>query len=217
MRKFFILFVLILPALLMAETKEERAASPHELRLLVGDMLSETLIWYDDAHANYAGVGGPYSEFSERQHTFWTPHFGAEYQYRLNDWCSVGAQVDFQYTGWRHVVYNNLNAEVANTREHFYNICLMPTVRFTYFHSPYVNLYSAVGLGVDINGGTETDIYGKHVAAGAALDIAVLGLSAGANNWFGSVELGGLSALKNKGTMFMLASRIVTVGVGYRF
>lgn len=203
--------------LLLAETREERAASPHEVRLLVGDMLCESLIWYDDARADYTGVAGPGLVFSERHRTFWTPHFAGEYQYRLNDWCSVGAQLDFQYTGWRRELYNSLNEEVGNTREHFYNLCLIPTVRFTYFHSPYVNIYSAVGLGLDINGGTETDIHGKHVAVGAALDMAVLGLSAGANNWFGSIEVGGLSAMKNKGTIFMFASRILTVGVGYRF
>lgn len=217
MRKLLIVLGLMLPTLLLAETKEERAASPHEVRLLVGDMLCESLFWYDDAHADYTGLGSASSVFVEQQHTFWTPHFAGEYQYRLNDWCSVGAQVDFQYTGWHRVTYNTMNAEVDNTREHFYNLSFLPTVRFTYFHSPYVNLYSSVGLGLDVNGGTETDIHGKRVAFGAALDIAVLGLSAGANNWFGSMEVGGLSALKNKGTMFMMASRILTVGVGYRF
>lgn len=217
MRKLFFLMFFLFPMLLLAETKEERADSPHEVRLLIGDMLSETMFWYDDTHVNYRGLGGTNSLFTEKQHTFWTPHFAGEYQYRLNGWLSVGAQLDFQYTGWQKVTYNNLNVELSNIREHFYNVSILPTVRFTYFHSHYVNLYSSVGLGLDINGGTETDIHGKHVAVGAAVDMAVLGLTAGANGWFGSVEVGGLSAMKNKGKIFMLTSRIVTVGVGYRF
>lgn len=217
MRKIILLVALLTPILMQAETRVDRLVSPHEVRLLVGDMFFETLLWNDDAHANHTGMGGPTTEFVEKQHTFWTPHLGGEYQYRLNDWCSLGAQVDFQYTGWQRVVYNNMNVQTGNTRECFYNLSILPTVRFTYLHHPYVNLYSAVGLGMDINGGTETDIHGNHVALGAALDIAVLGMSVGANHWFGSVEVGGLTALKNKDTMFMLASRILTVGIGYRF
>lgn len=217
MRKSLFLILLLCPLLGAAANNEDSSTSAHEVRLLVGDMLSETMFWYDDTHADYTGMGGEHSLFSENQHTFWTPHVACEYQYRLNGWCSVGAQLDFQYTGWRRVLYNNMNAQVGMTREHFYNLSILPTVRFTYFHSRYVNLYSSVGLGLDINGGTETDIHGKHVALGAALDMAVLGMSVGAHGWFGSVEVGGLSALKNKWTMFMMASRIVTVGVGYRF
>lgn len=207
----------MMPLLMQAETREERQNSPHEVRLTIGDMMCESLIWYDDAHADYSGLGTSSSLFAERQNTFWTPHFAGEYQYRLNDWFSVGAQLDFQYTGWHRVLYNNTNMVVSDTREHFYNLSILPTIRFTYLHTEHVNLYSALSLGMDINGGSEADLHGKKVALGAAVDIAVLGLSAGANNWFGSVELGGLSAMKNKGTVFMLASRIVTVGVGYRF
>lgn len=218
MKRFFLLILSsLLPFFLMAETIEERQNSPHELRFLVGDMLSESVFWFDDAHANYTGIGGPASIFPEKHNTFWTPHFAGEYQYRFNKWLGFGLQLDFQYTGWRREEYNNQNDLVSSQKEHFYNLSILPTVRFTYFHHPYVNVYSAIGLGLDVNSGTETDIHGKHTAMGAALDIAAVGFSAGKDNWFVSAEVGGLSAIKNKGTIFMVVSRILTIGAGYRF
>lgn len=218
MKKLLTLLALVFPVLLLqAETREERSEKPHEVRLLVGDFLFESLIWYDDAHLDYTNVGGPASTFTEKQHTYWLPHMGVEYLYRLYDWCSLGAQVDFQYTGWKKMTYDSQNQLISQTPQGFYNLSLMPTIRFTYLHHPYVNLYSSVSFGMDINGGSEIDIRGKHTAVGAALDVAVIGISVDKGHWFGTIEGGGLSALKNKGTMFMLMSRLLTVGVGYRF
>ena len=208
-----ILFALSTCLLLQAETIEECATRKSEIRLLIGDMFWETLVWHDAPHANTTGWN---TEFTEKTHYIWTPHIGLEYQYRWNKWLSFGLQADYQQTFWNSN-HTDVIGNVTTTPQTFYNVSILPTVRFTYFHHPYVNLYSSIGLGIDINGGSETDIKGKHTACGAALDIAILGLSAGKDRWFGSVEVGGLSALKNKGTIFMMASRIVTVGVGCRF
>ncbi len=218
MKKLFLMALLfVVPIMAHSETEEDRKEHPHEVRLLIGDMLFETLMWHNDTHGNYMGAGNTQSRFYEKQDFGWTPHFGLEYQYRINRWLGVGMQVDYQHTLWNNLTYNNQNQIVEKEAQNFYNISLMPTVRFTYLHHPYVNLYSAISLGIDINGGSEKDIHGRNVACGAALDIAVLGLSAGDKNWFGSIEVGGLSALKNKNAMYMLCSRILTVGVGYRF
>lgn len=210
-----ILFALSTSLLLQAETIEERAISKSEVRLLIGDMFWESLIWHNAPHADR--TGWPAGDYTENTDYGWTPHLGLEYQYRCNRWLSVGLQADYQQTVWKTRHYNNRNELTGTDKQTFYNISILPTVRFTYFHHPYVNLYSSIGLGLDINGGTETDLRGKNIAYGAALDIAVLGLSAGKDHWFGSVEVGGLSALKDKGTIFMMASRILTFGVGYRF
>lgn len=216
MKKFFIILLALSATLFTyAETVEERATRKSEIRLLVGDMLWESLIWHNAPHANYTGF--PDRDYIENNHYGWTPHLGLEYQYRWNDWLSFGAQVDYQQTVWKTQHYNNQNTLTASESQTFYNISILPTVRFTYYHHPYVNLYSSIGIGIDINGGTEKDIYGKTTACGVALDIAVLGISAGKDRWFGTIEFGGLSAMKNKATIYMLASRIVTVGVGVRF
>ncbi|MCQ2334967.1 MAG: porin family protein [Paludibacteraceae bacterium] len=218
MKKLLVVLTCLLPLVgLMAESVEKRSERPHECRFMVGDCLSESLFWYDDTPADYRNVGTASSRFTERQKTFWTPHLAVEYLYRLNSWCSLGGQVDFQYTGWQNVVYNNQNAILDRSPQGFYNLSLMPTARFTYYHSPSVDIYSSISLGMDINGGSEVDMKGHHTAVGVALEMAVLGFTFGKERWYGCVEGGGLSAMKNKGTLFMAMSRILTIGVGYRF
>ena len=93
----------------------------------------------------------------------------------------------------------------------------MPTLRFTYYHHPNVNLYSAVGLGIDINGGTEMNTQGQFTDLGAALNMTVFGVSANYQRWFVTLDFGGLSALKNFNTIFLATSRIINVSVGARF
>jgi hypothetical protein len=93
----------------------------------------------------------------------------------------------------------------------------MPTIRFTYFHHPYVNLYSGLGIGMDINGGTETNAYGFHNDIGAAINLTVFGVSANYDRWFAAVDFGGMYALKNKNTIFLLSSRMINVSIGARF
>ena len=207
--------LLLLAGSVSAETTAARDSMRHEVRVAVGDMLFETLMWHNDVHRNY--LGSPDRAYTERQHFCYTPHIGAEYQYRINRWLGVGALVDFQYTAWENRTYNNLNQLTATSDENFYNLTILPTVRFTYLHTEYVSLYSSLALGMNINGGTETDIYGKKTAVGAAFDIGALGITVGHGHWFGSAELGGMFALKNTATIYMLASRIVSVSVGYTF
>lgn len=217
MKKLAIILLLLMPTLLMAESREEMEANKSEFRLTIGDMFFETLIWYDHPHTNYTGAGTPTTEFTEDHKFAWTPHFGIEYQYRVNWWCGIGMLVDGQYTGWQRVRYNNQNVETYRTKENFYNLAVIPTVRFTFMHTQHVNLYAGLGVGVDINGGSETDLKGKHTAAGAAVNITALGIRAGNGHWYGSAELGGLYALKNMNAIYMVSSRILTVGVGYTF
>lgn len=212
-----LLLLMLMPRLSFADTLEERAQNKHEVRLLVGDMLFESLMWYDNLHLNYAGAGTASSVFYENRHYTYTPHMALEYQYRFNRWFGLGLQADMQLTAWRRLGYNNRNEEVSSERKNFYNICFLPTARFTFFHSPYVDLYAAIGAGLDINGGTEPDIYQRRVACGAALDIVPFGVAFGKGRWFGSLEVGGLFALKNKQTMFMMNSRILAAGVGVTF
>ena len=109
-------------------------------------------------------------------------------------------------------------AELSRSKDHyFYNLVFMPTVRFTYFHHPYVNLYSGLGFGMDINGGTEQDAYKRYTDVGAAINLTVFGISANYKNGFMAVDFGGLFALKNKNTIFMASSRIINVSIGARF
>ena len=93
----------------------------------------------------------------------------------------------------------------------------MPTVRFTYFFHEYVNLYSGLGFGIGINGGTETNAKGKHTMAGAAVNVTLIGVSANYDRWFMTLDFGGMYSLKDMNTIFMASSRIINVGIGARF
>ena len=145
-------------------------------------------------------------------------HIWLEYQYRFNYWFSLGGMVDVSEVGWDIVTRNGQGTELARKRNnYFYNLVIMPTVRFTYFHHPNVNLYSGLGVGLDINGGTETNLKGKHTDVGAAVQITVIGVSANYDRWFFTFDLGGLTALKNTNAIYMACSRMLNVGIGARF
>jgi hypothetical protein len=126
--------------------------------------------------------------------------------------------VDFSHVGWDEVTRNGKGAELNRKEEQFfYNAVIMPTIRFTYFHHENVNFYSGLGIGLDINGGTETNALGNHTDVGAAINLTVFGISANYQRWFWTIDCGGLYALKNMNTIFLMSSRIVNVGMGVRF
>lgn len=200
-----------------AETVEERAEWPNEIRLTLSPWLYESLVWHDKAHFDYHGAGADNTIFTENHNFVYTPHMGIDYMRRINKWASVGMLMDFQYTQWNKVRYNNKDAVVGQTKGCFYNLSFIPTAQFTYFWHPNVSLYSAIGLGMDINGGTETDLQGRHTAVGAAVNFTVLGLRAGKGRWYGCAEVGGLYALKSMNAIYMAGARIVSVGAGVAF
>jgi hypothetical protein len=145
-------------------------------------------------------------------------HIFLEYQYRYFHWLSFGGMFDMSEVHWDDVTRNGAGEELARDKGHyFYNLVFMPTVRFTYFHHEYVNLYSGLGFGLGINGGSETDMYGRHTVAGVALNVTAIGVSANYDRWFAFFELGGLYSWQNANTIFMISSRIMNFGLGVRF
>jgi hypothetical protein len=125
---------------------------------------------------------------------------------------------DLSFVHWDDVTRNGLGEELTRDKgRYFFNLVIMPTIRFTYYHHPNVNLYSGLGIGMDINGGTETDGLGRHTVVGAAMNITVFGVSANYKRWFCTVDFGGMYALRNANTIFMASSRMINVGLGARF
>ncbi|MCF0166793.1 MAG: hypothetical protein HUJ89_06540 [Bacteroidales bacterium] len=213
------LLLLIAAALLLsqgifAETSEERKLRPHEIGVTVGDMMSETLFWHSTVKGNYSGSGNPNAIFYEKQSFAYTPHLALAYQYRVNGWLGVGLTMDFQHTSWDKLGYNNTNTQVSRSRECFFNLCIMPTAKFTYMRSKYVNLYSSVAVGLDINGGTEVDYQGHHTACGAALDLRFFGVRANYDRWYASLDLGAMFGLKRINTVYILGSKLVSFTIG---
>ena len=218
MKKLLLLFTLacLLTTTIAAETRVDRVIMPHEIRVGWGDMLFETLMWHNP-QAIISTMPEDWTRTYQEDYRY-HQHLFLEYQYRPNYWLSIGAMIDLGEVGWDQVERNGKGAELSRDPNHyFYNISVMPTVRFTYFRHEYVNLYSGLGLGVCVNGGTETNNKGQHTEVGAAINLTVLGLSANYKRWFAAVEFGGLYGLQNANKIYMAGSRMFTASVGARF
>ena len=215
--RFHILITLCFASIaIMAETRQSQVLQPHEIRVGWGDQLFESLIWHNPTSivktmpASYQQVY--HEDYRHDQHVW------IEYQYRFEHWFGLGGMVDWSDVRWDDVTRDGTGKEIAREPGHwFYNIVIMPTIRFTYFHHPNVNLYSGLGIGIGINGGTEENNWGKKTDVGAAFNVTVFGISANYQRWFWTIDFGGLYSLKNANTIFLASSRIINVGIGVRF
>ena len=215
--KFYILIALLgLSTGLFAETKEAYKTMRHEVRIGWGDQLFESLMWHNPTYRiRVMPATWTHTEHENYHHD---QHIWTEYQYRFTHWFSLGGMADISFVHWTDVTRNGQGRVLHRDPGHyFYNLVLMPTVRFTYFHHPNVNLYSGLGFGMDINGGTEVDGKGRHTVVGGAANITVFGISANYQRWFWTLDLGGMYALRNFDSIFMLSSRMINVGFGARF
>lgn len=188
---------------------------PHQLRVGWGDQLFESLVWYNQSYSTQypESYKGPYEEqYRYLQHWF------VEYQYRVSYWFNVGAMVDYSGVLWDNVKRNGKGEELSRDKNgNFHNITFLATTRFTYLHAKYVSLYSGLGAGLNVNTGSEIDYRGRKTAVAPALSLTVLGMSVGNEQWFGSVEFGGLYSLMNAYEVYMAGSRMFTVSIGCRF
>ena len=211
--------VLVLCALSMgvfAENQWDHINRRHEVRIGWGDQLFESLMWHNPTNimTNMPTTWEKTYHEDYRNHQ----HLWAEYQYRVTHWFSYGGMIDMSEVGWDDVTRNGAGIEMSRSKNHyFYNVVLMPTVRFTYFFHENVNLYSGLGIGLDINGGTEKNAFGKKTEVGAAVNITLIGISANYDRWFWTVDFGGMYALQNTNKIYMASSRIINVGFGARF
>lgn len=209
-------FLLLIPVRGLAEDRIERSWNPHELRIGWGDQLFETLAWREERGVP-TGLSADFTRSASENYRY-TQHVFAEYQYRFNSWFGLGAMIDGSSVYWDKVLRNGAGAELAREKNcHFYNVVIMPTVRFTYFHHEYVDIYSGLGAGLNINGGTETDIFGRHTVCAPVVDIRLLGFGFNYQRYFVNLDFGGMYSLQNMNTVFMLKSRMFTASIGARF
>ncbi len=211
--------LLILGALsttLVAETKWDYQSMRNELRIGWGDQLFESLMWHNPTFT-VTTMPATWQKTAPENYRH-NQHLWLEYQYRFSHWFSLGAMMDISEVGWNNVTRDGTGA-ILNTseRQYFYNLVFMPTIRFTYFFHPNVNIYSGIGFGIDINGGTELNEKGKNTDFGMAVNGTVLGISANYKRWFAAVDFGGMTAFRDKNHVFLAASRIINVSIGARF
>ena len=188
----------------------------HEIRIGWGDQLFESLIWHNPTSVITNMPAS--STYSYKEQYRYHQHLWAEYQYRFTHWFGLGGMVDVSEVGWDMVNRDGTGKELnRNKNNYFYNIVIMPTIRFTYFHHENVNIYSGLGLGMDINGGTETDGKGRHTVVAPAINFALVGISANYDRWFIAFDYGGMYALTNINHIYMAKSRMLNLSIGARF
>lgn len=188
----------------------------HQVRIGCGDMFFETMIWHNQVHKLYPDIR-ECDSMPEKRNYRYLPHLSAEYSYHILPWLSVGGILDFQETLWSTEFYDKRDRMESSTKDNFYNLCVMPVVRFNYFRREHVGIYSSLAVGVDINGGTEKNGFGQNTVIGAALELRPIGVTFGGGQWWGYFELGCINGMKNKNAMFMLASEILKAGISIKF
>lgn len=187
---------------------------PHELRVGWGDQMFETLMYRDRGHYT---VLPPEYEKTYPENFRYTQHWFFEYLYNVNYWYSFGMMVDYSGVLWEEVRRDGTGKELGRTENHnFHNVAIVPTVRFSYSHGDYVSLYSSLGLGLNINTGSELDYKQRYTALAPVVNITLLGMRVGKDRYFGLVELGGMISLMNRNEIYMFGSRIFTTSFGIR-
>ena len=202
------------------QDKQEKTEHPlrwrNELRIGWGDQLFESLMWHNPTSV-ITTMPETFSKtyldnFSHRQHVW------LEYQYFCAYWFSIGVMADVSEVGWNEVTRNGKGVETGRSeRKYFYNAVVMPTLRFTYFQNPYCSVHSGLGVGLNINGGTEENALHQKTEAGLAVNLTLVGVSVGYERWFMAFDLGGLTSLRDKNTIYMVFSRMMNVSIGVRF
>ena len=213
--------ILVFPLLFLCvaasagEPDSSRLPDGLELRLGVGDMFFETMIWHNQPHIATALLPDGLV-VTEKTHHRYSPHIGVEGTYKFLPWLCAGLALDIQGTGWDLERFDR-SGKLGADRHSFYNLCIMPVVRFNYFRRPNVQIYSAVAAGIDVNGGTEADYRGRKTVVGAAMDLRLVGVEAGAGHWWGFFDIGGTFALQSKNAIFLMGSQLMKVGLSYKF
>lgn len=189
-------------------------AMPHELRIGMGDQGFESIVWCEK------GVPGTFQDGYQSHYKTnyrYTQHWFAEYLYNVNYWYAFGFIVDYSGVLWDEVPNSSYHTLASDTRQGaFHNIGLLPEVRFSYFNSEYVSLHSSIGIGLNINTGTELDYKGRETAVAPLVNVTLIGLRVGKGRWYGSLELGAMVSMIGMNEMYMLGSRLGTVSVGVR-
>ncbi len=187
---------------------------PHELRIGWGDQIFESIVWRSGL---YPTVLPEDYTIVNNENFRYIQHYYVEYQYNMNYWYSIGGMIDYSGVLWDEVTRNGQGKELKrNKNQMFNNIVIMPVIRFSYVRTEYVALYSSLGLGLNINTGTERDYKGRYTAVAPAINISLLGVTIGKGRCFGAFELGGMISLANTNEVYMLGSRFFTASVGVK-
>lgn len=192
----------------------EHVHLPHSISIIVSDALWEQVIYHDIAGLDYS-LSNPNYTYFEKNNYAHTPHMAVEYAYRFVPWFELAIQTDFQLTTWD--ANEITGGKTESSRNCFYNLSFIPEARFIYLRRQWVEMHSGLGVGLDINGGSEVFPGKGHSVNVLAFDLNYVGVSVGKNHWHGTFDLGGTFALLDTSTIFMASSRIFRIGLTYSF
>lgn len=213
---FIVAAATISAASLRAETAQQRSQWRHEVRIGWGDQMFEKKAWQNPQYIINNMPNNVFFDYKENYR--YNQHIFGEYQYRSNKWLSFGGMLDVSSFTWDNTVRNGAGSETHRVKNQIAaNIVLMPTVRFSYCNIKYFSVYSGVGLGIDINTGSEMNGYGEKTVVSSAFNLTLVGAALNYDRWFASAEFGGMFALNGANYIYMLASRMISVSVGIRF
>ncbi|MBR1928911.1 MAG: hypothetical protein IJ834_04135 [Paludibacteraceae bacterium] len=155
----------------------ENAFKQHEVRIGWGDMLFETVAFYyrkSNTWVDKLSYPDNYT-YSALHHHSYTGYLFADYHYNVLRWLEVGGQVDFEGIFWQETTYNNQHMPISDTKYiNNYNLVFMPTIRFVWYHSQWVNLYSGLAVGVNIAFDNQ-----HKVKCAPAFNLNLIGMMAG--------------------------------------
>ena len=203
---------------LIEQKTAKSTAYRHEIRLGVGDGFFDTIAFQDTPHRPYSMYSPGLTYIEQQNHTF-LPHFFAEYNWTPDNRWSFGVQLDFFGFKWKNVTYQGGSDDpVSTSKEHCENYALMGHMRYNWYRkSETWRVYSAIHLGLDLNTGSETDMYGRKTELGLAFSPTILGVQYGYKHFFVAGELGAHFAFKDQLNMYSALSKIVSISAGVRF
>ena len=221
-----ILALVLCVPMLLAETKEQRTASPHELRIGIGDPIISNYLdnWYWPGGEGYLWrqTWGKTPEEADailrdarisqrRGKTHILGHFFLEYQYRLTPYVGVGLNTDFYKIWTDYDVLNGYRDKVGEYTFGYLYMDFVPRARFTFLHKQYVNLYASAGVGFAMY----TSYDGKYFECAPKFEATLLGVSIGENGFFGTVEF--LNIGFTTPMVGIYPTQFFTASIGYRF
>ena len=192
------------PLFLQGQTDDwQQTVGRHEFSFAVGDpfMSNYSRVFTFNNNNDNEYISSPsWLVIPTSTDVYTTMSFTVGYRYRFLKWFWFGFDISYcGFFGTSRDVY--LDEPVYHYRENM--LCILPSMRFSYFHRKHVMLYSGLALGLKLN-------YAEAYNAGSLnykipFQVTLLGVSAGNQNWFGFAEVGA----GNEG--------FAKVGFGYRF
>jgi len=180
-----------------------------------GDQMSEIATWRHKPEA--FGLLPETTVINVKENYSYSQHWFVEGKYNLKKWFAVGAMVDVGSVHWDNADYNGKGTYLhLNSRENFTNISVMPTMRFTYWNRPHFQMHSSLGVGLDINTGTEVDFRGKQTEVAPAFYFNPVGVKGMYGRYFVGLDFGALMAMKGITEIYMFGSRLISVSVGFK-